>query len=94
MLGIAIVGLIAAFMAGVAANVTAFNTVVTYDLLQDYIWKDRDPAFYLRWGRLVTIAGVVEVGQRRGGGSAPFPLTPSRTRREPFSSPGSPAAMS
>src|ERR1700759_1418575 len=47
MLGIAIVALIAAFMAGVAANVTAFNTVVTYDLLQDYIWKDRDPAFYI-----------------------------------------------
>ncbi len=32
----------------VAANVTAFNTVVTYDLLQDYVWKDRDEAFYLR----------------------------------------------
>ena len=59
MLGIAIVGLLAAFMAGVAANVTAFNTVVTYDLLQDYVWKDRDPAFYLRWGRLVTIAGIL-----------------------------------
>ena len=59
MLGIAIVGLLAAFMAGVAANVTAFNTVVTYDLLQSYVWKDREPAFYLRWGRLVTIAGIL-----------------------------------
>jgi SSS family solute:Na+ symporter len=58
MLGIAIVALIAAFMAGVAANVTAFNTVVTYDLIQPYIWKDRDPAFYLRWGRLVTVGGI------------------------------------
>jgi len=38
MLGIAITGLMAAFMAGVAANVTAFNTVVTYDLVQSY-WK-------------------------------------------------------
>jgi Na+/proline symporter len=32
MLGLALAGLIAAFMAGVAANVSAFNTVVTYDL--------------------------------------------------------------
>jgi solute:Na+ symporter, SSS family len=45
MLGLAVAGLLAAFMAGVAANVTAFNTVVTYDLLQSYLWKDRDPAF-------------------------------------------------
>jgi len=59
MLGIAIVALMAAFMAGVAANVTAFNTVVTYDLLQDYVWKDRDPAFYVRWGRLMTIGGIL-----------------------------------
>jgi SSS family solute:Na+ symporter len=59
MLGLAIVALIAAFMAGVAANVTAFNTVVTYDLIQPYIWKDRDPTFYLRWGRLVTVGGIL-----------------------------------
>ena len=59
MLGIAIVGLLAAFMAGVAANVTAFNTVVTYDLIQSYVWKDRDPAFYLRSGRLVTVGGIL-----------------------------------
>jgi solute:Na+ symporter, SSS family len=59
MLGIAIVGLLAAFMAGVAANVTAFNTVVTYDLIQSYVWKDRDAAFYLRSGRLVTIVGIL-----------------------------------
>jgi SSS family solute:Na+ symporter len=59
MLGIAIVALIAAFMAGVAANVTAFNTVVTYDLIQPYIWKDREPEFYLRWGRLLTVGGIL-----------------------------------
>ena len=63
MLGIAVTGMLAAFMAGVAANVTAFNTVVTYDLIQAYFVKDRDPAFYLRAGRLVTIAGIlVSVG--------------------------------
>jgi SSS family solute:Na+ symporter len=59
MLGLAITGLLAAFMAGVAANVTAFNTVVTYDLIQAYFAKDRDAAYYLRMGRLVTIAGIL-----------------------------------
>jgi SSS family solute:Na+ symporter len=59
MLGIAVTGLLAAFMAGVAANVTAFNTVVTYDLVQAYFARDRDPAFYLRIGRLVTIVGIL-----------------------------------
>ena len=63
MLGIAITGMLAAFMAGVAANVTSFNTVVTYDLIQAYFVKDRDPAYYLRAGRMVTIGGIlVSVG--------------------------------
>ncbi len=59
MLGLAVTGLLAAFMAGVAANVTAFNTVVTYDLIQAYFAKERDSAFYLRAGRVVTIVGVL-----------------------------------
>jgi SSS family solute:Na+ symporter len=59
MLGIAITGMLAAFMAGVAANVTSFNTVVTYDLIQAYFVKDRDAAYYLRAGRIVTIAGIL-----------------------------------
>ena len=59
MLGIAVTGLLAAFMAGVAANVTSFNTVVTYDLIQSYFVKDRDSAFYLRAGRFVTIGGIL-----------------------------------
>jgi SSS family solute:Na+ symporter len=59
MLGLAVTGLLAAFMAGVAANVTAFNTVVTYDLIQSYVVKDRDDRFYLNTGRWVTIAGLL-----------------------------------
>jgi SSS family solute:Na+ symporter len=59
MLGIAVTGLLAAFMAGVAANVTAFNTVVTYDIVQSYFAKDRDAAFYLRTGRIITVAGIL-----------------------------------
>jgi solute:Na+ symporter, SSS family len=59
MLGIALTGLLAAFMAGVAANVTAFNTVVSYDLWQAYIQKDKDDAYYIRFGRLATVAGIL-----------------------------------
>jgi SSS family solute:Na+ symporter len=59
MLGLAVTGMVAAFMAGVAANVTAFNTVVTYDLIQSYWIKERSSAFYLRSGRLVTILGIL-----------------------------------
>ncbi|MEU4740178.1 sodium:solute symporter family protein [Actinosynnema sp. NPDC023658] len=63
MLGIAITGLLASFMAGVAANVSSFNTVFTYDLWQDYIKKDKPDEYYLRVGRLATIGGtVVAVG--------------------------------
>jgi SSS family solute:Na+ symporter len=59
MLGIAVTGLVAAFMAGVAANVTSFNTVVTYDLWQSYVRKDRDEAYYLRVGRIATAVGLL-----------------------------------
>ncbi|HWF51970.1 MAG TPA: sodium:solute symporter family protein [Solirubrobacteraceae bacterium] len=59
MLGLAITGLLAAFMAGVAANVTAFNTVVTYDLWQAYVRRDRDPAYYIRVGRIATFFGLL-----------------------------------
>jgi solute:Na+ symporter, SSS family len=59
MLGLAVTGLLAAFMAGVAANVTSFNTVVTYDLWQDYVVKDRDEKYYLRAGRIATVGGLL-----------------------------------
>jgi SSS family solute:Na+ symporter len=59
MLGIALTGLMASFMAGVAANVSAFNTVVTTDIVEPYIAKDRDDAFYIRVGRYVTVGGIV-----------------------------------
>jgi hypothetical protein len=47
MLGLAITARIASFMAGVAANVSAFNTVGTYDLYQDYIAGRGRPALHL-----------------------------------------------
>jgi SSS family solute:Na+ symporter len=63
MLGVAITGLLAAFMAGMAANVSSFNTVFTYDIWQTYFKKDKPDAYYLRFGRLITVVGcVVAIG--------------------------------
>ena len=58
-LGVAVTGLVAAFMAGMAANVSSFNAVFTYDIWQDYLRKGRDDGYYLRVGRWVTVVGVV-----------------------------------
>jgi SSS family solute:Na+ symporter len=58
-LGIAVTGLLASFMAGMAANVSSFNTVFTYDIWQRYIKPKMSDAYYLVTGRWVTVAGVV-----------------------------------
>ncbi|TXS55552.1 sodium:solute symporter family protein [Streptomyces sp. t39] len=58
-LGIAVTGLLAAFMAGMAANVSSFNTVFTYDIWAKYVRTGRDDAYYLRFGRLITAIGVL-----------------------------------
>jgi len=59
MLGLAITGLMASFMAGVAANVSAFNTVVTTDLMEPYFRKGETDEWYVRFGRFATIGGLV-----------------------------------
>jgi SSS family solute:Na+ symporter len=59
MLGVAIAGLLASFMAGMAANVSAFNTVFSYDLWQTYVVKDRSDEYYLRVGRIATFAATI-----------------------------------
>ena len=58
-LGVAVTGLVASFMAGMAANVSGFNTVFTYDIWQSYVRKDRSDEYYLRIGRWATIGGVI-----------------------------------
>jgi solute:Na+ symporter, SSS family len=58
-LGIALTGLLAAFMAGMAANVSAFNTVFTYDIWRPYFRRDRPDAYYLKVGRVATVGGVL-----------------------------------
>ena len=59
LLGVAIAGLLAAFMAGMAANISAFNTVFSYDLWQQYVVKDREDDYYLKIGRWATIGACV-----------------------------------
>lgn len=59
LLGLAIAGLLAAFMAGMAANVSAFNTVFTVDLWETYVAKDRPDHYYVSIGRLATVAAVI-----------------------------------
>jgi solute:Na+ symporter, SSS family len=63
-LGLGITALLASFMSGMAGNVSAFNTVWTYDIYQSYIRpvtgdKSADEKHYLKVGRLATIFGVV-----------------------------------
>jgi solute:Na+ symporter, SSS family len=63
-LGLGITALLASFMSGMAGNVSAFNTVWTYDIYQSYIRpitgnKAADDKHYLKVGRLATVFGVV-----------------------------------
>ena len=59
LLGLAITGLLASFMAGMAANISAFNTVFTVDLYEGYINKKADDATYLRIGHLATAFATI-----------------------------------
>jgi SSS family solute:Na+ symporter len=58
-LGLGLTALLASFMSGMAGNVTAFNTVWTYDIYQAYINKRGTDAHYLWMGRMATIGGVL-----------------------------------
>ena len=58
MLGIGLTALMASFMSGMAGNVTAFNTVFTYDIYQSYIRKNAPDSHYLWIGRVTTVVGV------------------------------------
>jgi SSS family solute:Na+ symporter len=58
MLGLGLTALLASFMSGMAGNITAFNTVFTYDIYQTYFVKGREDRHYLRTGRTATIVGT------------------------------------
>jgi SSS family solute:Na+ symporter len=59
MLGVAIAGLLASFMAGMAANISAFNTVFSYDLWETYVVKSREDGYYTVVGRIATAAATL-----------------------------------
>lgn len=59
LIGVAITGLLASFMAGMAANISAFNTVFSYDIWQQYVVKDRPDGYYIQVGRIATVAATV-----------------------------------
>lgn len=58
MLGLGVTALLASFMSGMAGNVTAFNTVWTYDIYQSYIRRDASDHHYLNMGRVATVVGI------------------------------------
>ena len=58
-LGLGFTALLASFMSGMAGNVTAFNTVFTYDLYQSYIHKGASDRHYLAVGRWATVGGIL-----------------------------------
>jgi SSS family solute:Na+ symporter len=59
LLGLGLTALLASFMSGMAGNVTAFNTVWTYDIYQAHIRPGASDAHYLQMGRIATVAGIV-----------------------------------
>ncbi|MEX0986870.1 MAG: sodium:solute symporter family protein [Bacteroidales bacterium] len=58
-LGLGLTALMASFMSGMAGNVTAFNTVFTYDIYQSYLVSGKSDKHYLRVGQITTIVGVL-----------------------------------
>jgi solute:Na+ symporter, SSS family len=59
LLGVAVAGLLASFMAGMAANISAFNTVFSYDIWQQYIMKEKPDEYYTLVGRLATVVATI-----------------------------------
>jgi SSS family solute:Na+ symporter len=59
LLGLGLTALMASFMSGMAGNVTAFNTVWTYDIYQSHIARNRSDRHYLRMGRMATVFGIL-----------------------------------
>ncbi len=58
-LGLGLTALLASFMSGMAGNVTAFNTVWTYDIYQSYFNKTASDAHLLWMGRAATVGGIL-----------------------------------
>ena len=59
LLGLGLTALMASFMSGMAGNVTAFNTVWTYDIYQSYVRPGQSDRHYLRMGHAATVLGIL-----------------------------------
>ena len=59
LLGLGLTALMASFMSGMAGNVTAFNTVWTYDIYQSYLRPGQSDGHYLRMGHAATVFGIL-----------------------------------
>ncbi len=59
LLGLGLTALMASFMSGMAGNVTAFNTVWTYDIYQSYLRPGQSDRHYLRMGHAATVFGIL-----------------------------------
>lgn len=59
LVGLGVTALLAGFMAGQAGNISAFNTVWTYDIYHSVIKRDASDAHLLWMGRMATIAGIL-----------------------------------
>ena len=59
LLGVGITALLASFMCGMAGNVTAFNSVFTYDIYQSYFMKNKSDKHYLNVGKMATVFGIL-----------------------------------
>jgi len=59
LLGLALTALLASFMSGMAGNVTAFNTIWTYDLYQAFLAPNKSDAHYMWMGKFITVAGII-----------------------------------
>jgi len=58
LLGVGITAMVASFMSGMAGNVTAFNTVWTFDIYQAHINNKGSERHYLMVGKVTTIVGI------------------------------------
>ena len=59
LVGLGVTALLAGFMAGQAGNISAFNTVWTYDIYQSVLNKKASDAHLLWMGRTATIVGIL-----------------------------------
>jgi len=58
LLGLALTALLASFMSGMAGNVTAFNTVWTYNLYQAFFVPGKSDEHYFWMGKFITVVGI------------------------------------